>query len=142
MPKLIHGVSPRKHGVSPRKRGAQPHNYNAYKHGLYSKYLNTLNLESLNQISSENIAQEIQIIRVMLKRHLEMRRTHPPQSPEETLTDLRVISFAEARLASLMRLYKNLPAEVGETTDWIDDIMNEPFGTLPSGSDDPSNILQ
>ena len=119
-----------------RKRGAQPQNYNAFKHGLYSRDQKPLNLEALNEISSGNIAQEIKVIRVMLSRHLEMRQSHPSTSPEETLSDLRVISFAAARIASLMRLYKNLPAEAMDTQDWMDNLMNESF------PHDPSNILQ
>ena len=122
-----------------KKRGAQPHNYNAFKHGLYSRNQNPINLEALSEISSENIAQEIQVIRVMLSRHLEMRQSHPSTSHEETLSDLRVISFAAARVASLMRLYKNLPAEAMDTQDWMDDLMNESF---PHDPNDSSNILQ
>src|SRR5665648_13935 len=94
-----------------RSRGGQACNHNAFKHGLYSSRISPLSRETLANIDTGNIEEEIHIIRVMLSRHLKMRASQPPTSPEETLTDLRVISFAIARIASLLRLRKNMPSE-------------------------------
>ena len=110
---------------SRRKRGAQFRNPNAYKHGFYSKRLKSLSQKTLAELNEGNVEEEIQLVRTMIARHLEMRTTHPTSSAEESLTDLRVISFAVARVASLMRLSKNLPVELPDSDDWMDDLLND-----------------
>lgn len=134
--------SPRKHGPS-RKRGAQIHNYNAFKHGLYSKRFQRLTTEALADLNKGNVEEEIQVVRIMIARHLEMRLTNPPSSAEESLTDLRVISFAVARLASLMRLKRNLPAEEGVvySENWMEELMDDIISERED-LDDPTDLLQ
>lgn len=116
---------------SRRKRGAQVRNLNAYKHGLYSKRLNALSLQSLAEVKEGSVEEEIQLIRLMIARHMEVRTRQPASSAEESLTDLRVISFAAARLASLIRLSKNLPYELSDSDDWMEDLLNDSLGEFP-----------
>jgi hypothetical protein len=145
--KSIHGTSSHKHNA-PRRRGAQTHNYNAFKHGLYSKRFSPLSAEALANLDISNVEEEIQVIRIMIARHLEMRVNNPPSSAEESLTDLRVISFAVARLASLMRLRKNLPEELPESDDWMDDLLGDALADESPGRcfrefpNDPNTPIQ
>ena len=124
---------------SPRKRGAQTNNTNALKHGFYSKRLNTLTEKALSQINTGNVEEEINLVRTMIARHLAMRGKNPASSAEESLTDLRVISFAVARVASLMRLSKNLPADNLDSQDWMDDLLGNALQEFPN---DPNDLLQ
>jgi len=133
----------KKRGAQPGKRGGQPHNTNALKHGIYSQRLAALAPAELTGFSTDHTTDEIQVIRVMIARHLKMRKEHPPQSSEETLTDLRVISFAVGRLASLMRLQRNLPAEdnIPYSENWLEELLND----LDSDHDyphDSTDLLQ
>ena len=127
MPRIRSNISVRKRGVSPRKRGAQIGNTNALKHGIYAHHLNSLTPSDLAGFSTNKTAEEIQLIRVMVSRHLQMRKNNPPRTPEETLTDLRVISFAVGRLASLMRLQRNLPDEenIAYSGNWMEELLND-----------------
>ena len=123
-----------------RKRGAQIGNMNALKHGLYSQKLSALNPAALDEVSNGNVVTEIHMIRTMLARHLQMRQAHPPKSPEETLTDLRVISFAVARLASLIRLARHLPPEdLPDSDDWMDNLLRDSLTEFPF---DPNAPIQ
>jgi len=110
-----------------RKRGAQQGNTNALKHGIYAHHLNSLTSADLSGFSNRQTAEEIQVIRVMISRHLQMRKNNPPRSPEETLTDLRVVSFAIGRLASLMRLQHNLPDDenLAYSENWLEELLND-----------------
>ena len=118
-----------------RKPGAPVGNFNAMKHGLYSSRLPILNKMPAEGVSSWGTEAEIEVIRVMLARHLQMRVANPPKTPEESLTDLRVISFAVARLAALIRLARNLPAEheVAYSENWMEELMAD----ILSEKDDP-----
>jgi hypothetical protein len=115
-----------------RKRGAQFRNFNAYKHGLYSKRLANLSPQALSELNEGNVEEEIQVIRLMIARHLKMRVTQPAASAEESLTDLRVISFATSRLASLIRLAKNLPVELPDSDDWMEDLLDDSLDEFPN----------
>jgi hypothetical protein len=111
----------------PRKRGAQIGNTNALKHGIYAQHLNSIPPADLSSFSNNKTSEEIQVIRVMISRHLQMRKKNPSCSPEETLTDLRVVSFAIGRLASLMRLQRNLPDEdnVAYSENWMEELLKD-----------------
>jgi hypothetical protein len=115
-----------------RKRGAQFRNANAYKHGLYSQRLKALSSQGLTDMNDGNVEEEIQLVRLMIARHLEMRVKHPASSAEESLTDLRVISFATARLASLVRLARNMPAELPDSDDWMEDLLDDSLAEFPN----------
>ena len=129
-----------------KKRGAQVGNLNALKHGLYAKPSQPAAdhsplpdpPETLTEFSGLNTLTEARMIRVMLARHLEMRKTHPPSTPEETLTDLRVTSFAVARLASLIRLQRNFLAEkdVIYSGNWMEELLAE----IDADHEDPEKI--
>jgi len=112
-----------KHPV--RKRGAQTNNTNAIKHGLYSKRLQRLSGTPIVDLQAADVEAELQLLRVMISRHLAVRADTPPLTPQETLTDLRVISFAIARLASLLRLQKNMPADAEVTEAWLQDLLKK-----------------
>ena len=122
-----------------RKRGAQIGNLNALKHGHYSKKIYALDVDAVAELLSHDLVEEARVIRAMLSRHLHMRQAQPPQSPDETLTDLRVISFAVGRLTSIVRLAHNLPpeeAESGYSENWMEELMDEIL-TESEGSDNP-----
>jgi len=139
----IRGASPRKHDVLSRKRGAQIGNTNALKHGIYAHHLNSLTPSDLAGFSTNKTAEEIQLIRVMVSRHLQMRKNNPPRSPEETLTDLRVISFAVGRLASLMRLQRNLPDDenIAYSGNWMEELLND-LDSERGSPDEPTDLIQ
>jgi len=109
---------------TPRKRGAQSNNVNAVKHGLYSKRFQRISGTPIIDLQDVDVEAELQLLRVMISRHLAVRAEAPPLSPQESLTDLRVISFAIARLASLLRLQKNMPADAEVTESWLHDLLN------------------
>lgn len=133
---------------SRRKRGGQNSNLNAYKHGFYSKRLRSLSTQALSELNEGNVEDEIQVIRLMIARHLEMRSSHPATSATESLTDLRVISFATARLASLIRLSKNLPVELPDSDDWMEDLLEDSLSDDSPGRSyrgfptDPTDLIQ
>jgi len=141
MPKIT--PPPRIHGVSPRKRGAQLGNTNALKHGIYALHLNSLTPADLTGFSTDHTADEIQVIRVMIARHLQMRKDHPPETSAETLTDLRVISFAIGRLASLMRLQRNLPAEesLAYSENWLEELLHD-LDSEKNPPHEPTDFIQ
>lgn len=122
----------------PRHRGAQPGNTNARKHGIYAQHLNSIPPADLACYSNNKTSEEIQVIRVMISRHLQMRKKNPSRSPEETLTDLRVVTFAIGRLASLMRLQRNLPDEdnVAYSENWMEELLKD----IDSERDHPHEI--
>lgn len=141
-----------------KKRGAQIGNLNALKHGLYAKPDHPTSPHSaslldqpqppatLAEFSNLNTTAEARMIRVMLARHLEMRAAYPSTTPEETLTDLRVISFAVARFASLIRLQRNFQSEkdVHYSENWMEEILAEIDADrkdLDTGND-PTDQLQ
>jgi len=129
----------------PRKRGAQFRNTNAYKHGYYSKRLNSFTEKTLADLNNGNVEEEIHLVRTMIARHLEMRAANPSSSAEESLTDLRVISFAVARVASLMRLSRNLPADLPDSDDWMEDLLGDSLsgeGPGRSSRDSPGRSSQ
>jgi len=139
----IHGVSPRIHGASSRKRGGQIGNTNALKHGIYAQHLNSLSPADLSGFSNSKTAEEIQVIRVMISRHLQMRKKNPSRSPEETLTDLRGVSFAIGRLASLMRLQRNLPDDenLAYSENWLEELLHD-LDTERDSPNEPTDLLQ
>jgi len=128
---------------SHRKRGAQLGNTNALKHGIYAHHLNSLAPSDLTGFSNTKTAEEIQVIRVMISRHLQMHKNNPPRSPEETLTDLRVVSFAIGRLASLMRLQCNLPAEenLAYSENWLEELLHD-LDSEKNPPHEPTDLLQ
>jgi hypothetical protein len=115
----------RKKKGTARKRGAQTHNVNAIKHGLYSKRFQRLSGTPLIDLQEADVEAELQLLRVMISRHLAIRAETPPLTPQESLTDLRVISFAVARLVSLLRLQKSIPADAGVTEAWLQDLLKK-----------------
>jgi hypothetical protein len=118
-----------------KKRGGQVGNLNALKHGHYAKPSHPARAcpplpdhpQTLAEFSELDIDPEARMIRIMLARHIEMRKIHPPSTPEETLTDLRVTSFAVARLASLLRLRRNFLAEkdIIYSENWLEELLSE-----------------
>ena len=135
---------------TPRKRGAQLGNLNAFKHGLYAKPSHDTGNHkdrpapappqspaTLADFSGLNTTAEARMIRVMLARHLEMRAAHPSTTPEETLTDLRVISFAVARFASLIRLQRNFQSE--KDACYSENWMEEMLAKIDADSKDPDS---
>ena len=86
-----------------RKPGGQPGNLNAWKHGFYSRRFKDLELSDLASVITDNLDDEISLLRVMIRRVFEFA-----DSQAETLEDwesvLSTLGAASTRLAGLIRV--------------------------------------
>ena len=55
-----------------RKSGGQPGNLNAFKHGFYSRRFRALELSDLSEVLTDNLDDEIALLRVIIRRVFEM----------------------------------------------------------------------
>ncbi len=85
-----------------RKRGAQPGNRNAVKHGFYSTRLRPVEAADLDNVKTADLAGEIDLIRIHLRRLLEDAASSPVDIPER-IEILRVICLASSSLTRLVR---------------------------------------
>jgi len=74
-------------------------NTNALKHGYYSKYFHPSELAGLDQLTSGGLAEEIELIRVLIRRM--MKNSANGADP---VACLNAISQAAVRIGSLMRI--------------------------------------
>lgn len=86
----------------PRRRpGAQPGNDNALKHGFYARHLPARDTAGLDDLPLDALDDEITLLRILVRRVAE--KTGPHQSLEESMSHLRLVTFALTCLARLMR---------------------------------------
>ena len=97
-----------------KRRGGQPGNTNAVKHGLYSKKFSPDEIESLAGMS-EGLKDEIDVVRVMLKRildYLDQKRDeetgHLMMSTEDYAAMLNLVTKNAATVARLKQVDKAL----------------------------------
>jgi len=86
-----------------RKSGGQPGNLNAFKHGFYSRRFRTLELSDLSTVLTDNLDDEIALLRVIMRRVFELADTDA-----ETLDDwqmaLSTLGAAATRVAGMLRI--------------------------------------
>lgn len=92
---------------TPRRRGAPPGNRNALKHGFYASKLPKADRDALASDELTNLAPEIELIRVFIRRAAALGANS--ESLSETLETLRVISLAITALSRLIRTNDCLP---------------------------------
>ena len=90
-------------GTRPRRRsGGQPGNWNAFKHGYYSRRFRPLELDDLNIILSDGLADEIALLRVIIRRVFEFADSDATDLDAWTKA-LNTLGTASTRLAGLLR---------------------------------------
>jgi hypothetical protein len=85
----------------PRRRGAPNGNQNAVKHGFYSRMFHTTDIEDLDDSPAINLADEIILLRVFIRRAIESNDTQ--LDFPESLELLRVLSLASLSINRLIR---------------------------------------
>ncbi len=114
-----------------RKKGGQPGNKNAQKHGFYSKNFKPMEAEDLDFESPESLRNEAAMMRVMIRRVVEL--ASGPESGtnlEEAITALNALGSASVRLASLLRAEKNLAAAKSNTAEAINQALAEALAEM------------
>lgn len=90
--------------VGKRKRGGQPGNHNAIQHGFYSDQFKQTERLKLAQVQNADLSNEIELIRVQIRRYLEAENMELNGIDFETrLQALRAVSLAAESLTRLIR---------------------------------------
>lgn len=101
-----------------KKRGGQLGNNNAFKHGFYSGQFKQAERTGLSQVENADLTNEIELLRVQLRRYLEAETTVLDQMDFETrLQALRAVSLAAESLTRLIRTQALLNIVDLETKD-------------------------
>ncbi|MBL0344436.1 hypothetical protein [Candidatus Villigracilis affinis] len=101
-----------------KKRGGQLGNNNAFKHGFYSGQFKQAERMGLSQVENADLTNEIELLRVQLRRYLEAETTVLDQMDFETrLQALRAVSLAAETLTRLIRMQALLNVADLETKD-------------------------
>ena len=87
--------------TSKRQRGAQPGNLNALKHGFYSRYFKTNEVEAVQDLHGGDLSEEIEALRVIIRRVLALS-----SNIDDVSTGLRLLSTFSAAAAQLSGLVK------------------------------------
>jgi hypothetical protein len=122
-----------------RRRGAQPGNMNALKHGFYSPRFNRGELTDLEQGIPYNLTDEINMLRVVIRRMLALADEGRP--PEELLNILDMLGKNSQRLANLLKTNKLLESDGSSDMSAIfkqglSDVIRE----MSSGGNDEATI--
>ncbi len=86
-----------------RKRGGQPGNTNALKGGFYSPRFANLELSDLDTALGDGLADEIALLRVIIRRVFDYANDHESQTLETWSGSLNTLGAACTRLAGLLR---------------------------------------
>ena len=97
-----------------RKRGGQPGNTNALKHGFYSKQFKQAEITDLNNVRIDELESEINILRVWMRRTLELAEQC---DLNDAISILYALSTAANKVAMLARTQQLLQ---GNQDDRID----------------------
>ena len=89
--------------VPARKRGAQPGNQNAFKHGFFARKMTPLELSDLETALGDGLADEIALLRVIIRRVFDYANDHESQTLETWSGSLNTLGAACSRLAGLLR---------------------------------------
>jgi two-component sensor histidine kinase len=107
-----------------RKHGGQPGNTNALKHGFYSRSFRATETADLLSVETNNLDDEIRMLKVVARRVLESAETESPDY-EDMLKTLAVLGATSTRIAALMRTKKILAGEDTTTTAAISAALSE-----------------
>jgi hypothetical protein len=107
-----------------RKRGGQPGNFNALKHGFYSQRFTASEFEDLEARLSEGIADEIAMLRVIVRRLFNVV-SEDEQDLEKLTATINTLGMAAIRIGSLLRLQHMLGAKEDDTTSVISQALTE-----------------
>lgn len=109
------------HNPTDRKRGGQPGNVNAFRHGMYSKFLKPEERRKREGSQRADLAEEIQLVRVIIHRIISTLDTSGNLPQLEHY--LSIISLAGQRLGNMLRTQK-LWLAADEVT-WWESMMDE-----------------
>jgi hypothetical protein len=124
--------------IYPRRRpGAPAGNTNALKHGFYARQLRSSDIRDLENCQEINLNDEINLIRVYIRRVIELSGQQTNLS--ETVDLLRHISLASLCLTRLIRTRTFLASNpiipgTGEIRQFLEDLCRE-----QEDLDDPSS---
>lgn len=99
-----------------RKRGAQAGNTNALKHGFYSRYFRSIDIQDLETLELK-LEDEIAAARLAGRRMLELSEEMP--DPAQSLRALAAFSLHLTHIATLIRTHAILTGNHDETTGVI-----------------------
>ncbi len=111
-----------------RREGGQPGNANALKHGFYSAHFLPFEKKVLAEIPVTELEAEIEALRVILQRFLDLEKKSVPEDFESQRSSLLTACFAASRIASLVRIQsrsKGYLLESSQVKAWLE--------ALPSG---------
>ena len=91
---------------SKKKRGAPPGNKNAYKHGFYARQYQPVDNQDLENMPSFSLTDEIDLLRVNIRRLLE--NSQSVSSFSDTLNLVRTLTLAATCLTRLMRTHNDV----------------------------------
>jgi hypothetical protein len=94
------------HSPMSNPRGAPKGNLNALKHGFYSRLFHAVEANELPQDQSVSLDHEITLLRVMIRRTMEL--ADGIDDLREATRALDALGAAAGRLAGLLRTQKNL----------------------------------
>ena len=95
-----------------RKRGAPKGNNNALKHGFYARQLAPSQLSGLDQVKSTNLEDEIEVMRIFMRRVVELGSDTPDL--EKAINLLRILTFASMGINRLVRTQITLASPANE----------------------------
>ena len=95
---------PSKETQPKKRRGAPQGNLNALKHGFYSKAFRAAELEAVHDIEEHDVAQEIDLLRLIIKRTAES--ANKARDFESQVRFLSVLTYATAQLSRLLNLHE------------------------------------
>ncbi len=123
-----------------RKRGAPVGNTNALKHGFYSTRFKSREIHDLDEISENNLQDEILMLRVFIRRILD----HADEI--DTITDrislLRALSMAVRSITALVRAHQVLGGDTHELSRLLNQAIAEVGGELHSSLPSDSSVSQ
>lgn len=123
-----------------RREGGQPGNANALKHGFYSAHFQPFENKALGEIPVTELEAEINAMRVVLQRFLDLEKKAAPEDFESQRLSLLAACFAASRIGSLVRIQsrsRGYLLEQNQVKAWLEalpsgelDDMDENEGTL------------
>jgi len=108
-----------------RKPGGQPGNWNAFKHGFYSRRYKPLELGDLEMLTVDGLEDEIDLLRVIIRRVFEFASDCQDQDLPTWSAALNTLGAAASRLAGLMRTQQIISGGAGGAVDAISEALGE-----------------
>jgi len=106
-----------------RRRGGQPGNRNALKHGFYASRFRKADLNALEACRSTGLADEINLLRVHIRRVVELGAN--VNQLDQSIDLLRALCFAVVSLTRLIKAHAFLATGPDEITLAIQQVYDE-----------------